>query len=162
MEIVVHYGRQIAEMIYDHTIDIKIWISILNYLKNDRKMIPTTPMTSYKVYYLNDLQYEFNLTDEKKTYVCFHEIIHTINVTKMTNALTYSRQRIKQQEEFRPINQYYNIHELMRIVFNLSLHTMIIFESIDQQHEISIIHRGEAQELLNDPLVDQISKMIIF
>ncbi len=159
--ITIHFGRCLAQNIYDHNINNSAWQNLLSSLKCNHTFIPTLINKKYKVYHYDSLIYEFDL--ETGDYQCFTDNIDNVQILKLSGnnaifetSLVYGGKRLLVDADFQPINRYYNIYELERSVYTNDI-TSIILEKKGDKREIKVVINSGDWSLIESQL-----KLFIF
>lgn len=149
-DFIIHFGRRLSAFTYDHNIDKRAWDELLDYVESNQQFQIITQNKKYKLYQLNSLTYEFDINSPEK-YQCWTDTINSINYVKIKHALSYQRYRETYNYDFQPINNYYNIHEVVRHIYTVN-GSSVVFEKKNNTHEIMVIYHDNYDKFVTNPL----------
>jgi hypothetical protein len=159
---IIHLGHPIAQMIYDHDLSLTQWDQMIALVTSQPHQVKKG---HYQIYQYNGLTYQVDT--ETNRCLCYSEIVSEVTTLK---SLNYRRHRVVHNYDFLPINQYYNVHEVIRDIYILGSQPTatlgsqpnnieFIFEhNNDDDHRQVMITGSNLSQMLIHPIVQQLSQ----
>ena len=156
-ELIIHFGQKKALALVDHKIPKKLWETKMDEIMNHKKWPTQIIHQKHTMYSYDSLQYD--ISEQKNCYTISikkmdHILLNDID-THFSGALVSLRYRQTIDEnEFLPINKYYNIHDVYHSIFeDLDHNIKIVFEkkvnhSNEYSYEIYLIYNGDSPDIL--------------